>query len=320
MTPLSLFDDAPGGFDRRALGQRLRELAQRGVWLGTSSWKYEGWLGQIYTRERYQTRGRFSRKLFEESCLAEYGETFPIVCGDFSFYQFPTEMYWRRLFASAPGSLQFAFKVPEEVTVKRWPSHARYGPRGGLMNECFLNAQIFDAGFAQPLLRYREQVAVLIFEFGAFPKGAYDTTADFLRELAPFLEGLPAGFRYAVEIRNPEFLSPEYFGCLREYNVAHVFNAWTRMPELPVQTRIEAAYTADFTVARALLARGRAYEEAVQKFSPYEAVQEENPGAREALRVLTRRALKESQPAFLFVNNRLEGNAPMTIEGVIAEV
>ncbi|HBY60219.1 MAG TPA: DUF72 domain-containing protein [Solibacterales bacterium] len=320
MTPLSLFDDAPGGFDRRALGQRLRELAARGVWFGTSSWKYEGWLEQIYTRERYQTRGRFSKKLFEESCLAEYSETFPIVCGDFSFYQFPSEAYWRRVFTGAPGALQFAFKVPEEVTVKRWPTHPRYGPRGGQANDSFLNARIFDGGFARPLLPYRAQVAVLIFEFGAFPKGSYDTAGDFLRELDPFLGGLPRGFRYAIEIRNPEFLAPEYFACLRSHNVAHVFNAWTRMPELPAQAAIEAAYTADFTVARALLSRGRMYEEAVERFSPYQSVQEENPGAREGLRVLTRRALRESQPAFLFVNNRLEGNAPMTIEGVIAEV
>ena len=67
----SLFEE-PSSFDRAGLGRRLRELASENIWIGTSSWKYEGWLGQIYTPSRYRTRGKFSKKLFEETCLAEY--------------------------------------------------------------------------------------------------------------------------------------------------------------------------------------------------------------------------------------------------------
>ena len=91
---LPLFDPPPT-FDRAALGARLRTLAQENIWVGTSSWKYEGWLGQIYTADRYMTRGRFSKKRFESECMAEFAETFPIVCGDFSFYQFPSPECWR---------------------------------------------------------------------------------------------------------------------------------------------------------------------------------------------------------------------------------
>ena len=36
-------------------------------------------------------------------------------------------------------------------------------------------------------------------------------------------------------------------------NVAHVFNAWTRMPALAEQVAISDTFTADFTVCRALL-------------------------------------------------------------------
>ena len=113
------------------LRARLAELAAQNIFIGTSSWKYEGWLGQIYSRNRYTTRGRFSQKRFNDECLSEYAETFPIVCGDFSFYQFPSEAYWRKLFALAPSTLQFAFKVPEDVTVKQFPRHPRYGRSGG---------------------------------------------------------------------------------------------------------------------------------------------------------------------------------------------
>ena len=101
-------------FPRRDLASKLKGLAKDSVLIGTSSWKYEGWLGQVYSRERYQTRGRFSRKRFQDTSIAEYAETFPIVCGDFSFYQFPSSEYWARLFGVAPPTLQFALKVPEE--------------------------------------------------------------------------------------------------------------------------------------------------------------------------------------------------------------
>jgi uncharacterized protein YecE (DUF72 family) len=311
----SLFEE-PQEFDRQRLRARLAALAQENIFIGTSSWKYEGWLGQIYSRQRYLTRGRFSQKRFNEECLDEYAETFPIVCGDFSFYQFPSESFWSKLFGSAPATMQFAFKVPEEVTVKQFPRHPRYGPRAGDDNATFLDAALFQSSFLDLLVPYRTQVSTLIFEFGNFPKYCCPDVGAFLQELDPFLAALPRGFRYAVEVRNPEFLSPEYFACLREHCIAHVFNAWTRMPEIGSQIDTRGAYTADFTVARALLRRGRPYEEAVAKFTPYARLQDPNPATRDALRLLIAHARKRHEPSYIFVNNRLEGNAPETIEAI----
>ena len=121
-----LFED-PDAFDRDGLARKLRAMAAESIFVGGSSWKYEGWLGQIYSRERYLSRGRFSKKIFEQECLREYAETFPIVCGDFAFYQFPTEEFWRKLFGLTPSGFRFAFKVPEQITCKMFPVHDRYG-------------------------------------------------------------------------------------------------------------------------------------------------------------------------------------------------
>jgi hypothetical protein len=88
------------------------------------------------------------------------------------------------------------------------------------------------------------------------------------------------------------------------------------MPSLLEQFEMPGALTADFTVVRALLKKGRSYEQAVKAFEPYDRVQEPNPDAREAIRRIAERAWKTRQPAFVFVNNRLEGNAPGTIEAV----
>lgn len=317
MENLELFQREPEF--RESLGGRLRGLADQGIFLGTSSWKYEGWMGQIYTRERYYTRGRFSQKKFEEQCLAEYAETFPAVCGDFSFYQFPSESYWQRLFAVAPPHLKFGFKVPEEITVKEWPKHARYGRRAGGDNENFLDAALFANAFARPLEKYGDRVGVMIFEFGTMGKRHYESAAAFAADLGKFLRALPAGWRYAVEVRNKEYLDEPYFEALSRANAAHVFSSWTRMPPLEEQVKLGAAHTADFVVARALLRHGRSYEQAVAEFQPYERIQEANPGAREGLRQLIEKSKQKKQTAFLFVNNRLEGNAPQTIQAVVSD-
>jgi uncharacterized protein YecE (DUF72 family) len=308
---LPLFDSAPA-FDRAGLSARLRSLAEDDIWIGTSSWKYEGWLDQIYTRERYVTRGRFSKKRFEAECLAEYAETFPVVCGDFSFYQFPSPEYWQRLFLSAPAALRFALKVPEEVTAEVFPRHARYGPRAGMRNESFLSTDALAALFLEPLEPYRERIATLIFEFGA----RSTPLREFVGKLEPFLAALPITFRYAVEVRNPGYLSAAYFDILRERGVAHLFNSWTRMPPLGEQIAMPGVFTADFTVVRALLRPGRAYERAVEKFSPYANIQDEYPEGREAMRALIRRMREERRAAYIFVNNRFEGNAPATIQAI----
>lgn len=309
---LPLFEP-PASFDRAALAAQLRALAGQNVWIGTSSWKYPGWLGQIYTHERYRSRGKFSQKRFEAECLAEYAETFPIVCGDFSFYQFPSPEFWKKLFGSAPPELKFVLKVPEEVTVEVFPKHARYGPRAGLVNESYLNADALAALFLGPLEPYLPRISALIFEFGA--RGA--SPREFLARLDRFLGALPDTFRYAVEVRNREYLQARYFECLREHRAAHVLNAWTRMPSLSEQMALPGAFPADFTAVRGLLRQGRAYEDAVKQFTPYDRVQDQNPEARDALRALIRRMREERRAAYIFVNNRLEGNAPETIRAVI---
>ena len=46
--------------------QQAAELAVKGVFIGTSwSWKYEGWLDQLYTPARYEYRGKVVKTRFE---------------------------------------------------------------------------------------------------------------------------------------------------------------------------------------------------------------------------------------------------------------
>ena len=315
---MSLFaeseDDLPPQAQR--LSPKLHQLAEKGIYIGTSSWKYEGWLGSIYSEQHYLTRGKYSKKKFEESCLTEYARTFPTVCGDFAFYQFPTAEYWERLFRQTPRDFVFGFKVPEDITVSTWPKHARYGQRAGRENEHFLDATVFTQYFAKRLEPYHDQVGPLIFEFGTFNKSTFPTASDFMAKLDPFLAALPKGFRYGIELRNPEYLSPEYFGLLGSHNVAHVFNAWTRMPSLIDQVHLPEAFTADFTVVRACYGRAPSTR-MLFRISSRTARSRRRMKVRAGMKEIVDQSLTRKKPAFLFVNNRLEGNAPGTIEAVV---
>jgi hypothetical protein len=90
------------------------------------------------------------------------------------------------------------------------------------------------------------------------------------------------------------------------------------MPEVSEQLKHPGIFTADFRVARFLLRRGRPYERAVQIFSPYAETREVNEDARStARRLIFDLRPEEVKPLFLYVNNRLEGNALNTIWSVI---
>ena len=89
----------------------------------------------------------------------------------------------------------------------------------------------------------------------------------------------------------------------------------TGMPPVDEQMALDGSFSADFFSARFLLRPGRKYAEAVKCFSPYEGVQDPYPEGRHAIETLA--AKKPLKPSFIFVNNRLEGNALGTIAAVL---
>lgn len=287
--------------------QQLWPLArEHRIYFGTSSWKYPGWKGVVYHRE-YR-----DKKAFTIECLEEYAQLFPAVGVDFTFYSFPTRENMRQLADQTPETFRFGLKVTEELTVYKYPTHARYGPRRGTLNESFLDPAVFVDRFLPGLEPLGSRLGPLMFEFGYLPVAVW-REGDFLERLDGFLEELPSGYRYAVEIRNRDLLGQHYFDILRRHSVAHVFNSWTRMPPIGVQAKNEGAFSTDVVVARALLRPGRTYADAVKQFEPYEAITDPWPPLRRDLVNLMGRAMASEMAAYLYVNNRAEGNAPATI-------
>ncbi len=303
------------------LSEALGKLAGKGVHVGTSSWKYPGWLGQVYDPARYAVRGRLSERKFRDECLSEYATVFPTVCGDFAFYQFPSSEMWAGMFAQVPKSFKFALKVPEYVTMERFPKLPRYGERAGKLNADFMDATLVQRELLDRLQPYRDKLGPLILEFSTVHDSQMRQPQTFADALARMLSRLPCdAYEWAVEVRNPEFLNGDgvYLDVLRDYGVAHVLNSWTRMPPVHEQMRNPDVFTARHVVSRWLLKPGRTYAQAVEAFAPYETTKEPYPEGRQAMRELIDRFVPDDRMFYAFVNNRFEGSAVETIENVLA--
>jgi uncharacterized protein YecE (DUF72 family) len=159
-----------------------------------------------------------------------------------------------------------------------------------------------------------------MFEFSKFYPSDFEHGRDFVAVLDAFLSKLPRGWPYGIEMRNKHWLKPEYFECLARHGVTHVYNSWTDMPPVGEQIELSGSETnPGLTAARFLLKPGRSYEEAVKSFQPYDQTKEVNESARKAGAKLIQDGKKKQKKkrTYLFVNNRLEGNALATIKAML---
>jgi uncharacterized protein YecE (DUF72 family) len=312
-------------FPLDAVSQALAMLAERNVFIGTSSWKYPGWSGLLYDEQRYLHRGKFTTSRFQRGCLEEYARVFRTVCVDAGYYKFPSPQYIAGLCAQVPEGFRLTFKVTDQITARTFAKLDRHGDKAGQRNPHFLDAGLFRAAFLSSLAPHREKIGLLIFEFSHFHPRDFERGREFVEMLDAFLSQLPQGWQYGVEVRNASLLVPEYFAMLKRHGAAHVMNNWTHMPAIAEQWRMPGVLSAgDFTAARFLLKPGRTYEQAVKLFAPYNGTREPCPEARDAAtRIISHlRELTGTQPtrhSFIYFNNRLEGNAPMTILAVLTQ-
>lgn len=299
--------DRPPEAEVRALAARIPETVR----FGASSWNYPGWRGLVYHRE-YESPGAPARMLQEYAAFP----LFRTIGVDSSYYAPPTDEVLRSYAEHLPPGFPCVCKVWNQLTVQSF-TKAQDPRRAGRVNPDFLNPDVFLEAVYEPHRRYfADNTGPHVFEFQTIARRSGMSPEDFADRLDRFFSALPREGQYAVEIRNEDFLTPMYFTVLREHGVAHVFNSWTRMPPIGHQLDLPNAITGPFLLARALLRPGRTYDEAVDAFAPYDRIQEPNPKLRRDLVRLIETAVRLRIPAYLLVNNRAEGSAPLTIAAV----
>jgi hypothetical protein len=99
--------------------------------------------------------------------------------------------------------------------------------------------------------------------------------------------------------------------------IAHVYNHWSYMPSLADQHQRMEQFTAPFTVLRLLTPLKISYEAAKKRAEPYNKIVGELPEMRRDTVDLVKKAMEDTRRAYIIVNNRSEGNAPLTIQALM---
>jgi uncharacterized protein YecE (DUF72 family) len=145
------------------------------LYLGTQGWSYDSWVGSFYPSG---TR--------PEGYLEHYARHFNTVELDTTFYAVPrlsTVSGWRE---RTPESFRFAAKFPKIITHEK---------------------QLRDCGpetiaFLETMTQLGQKLGSLLLQMPP------SFSADQIDTLEAFLQTLPVGFRYAVEIRHRSWLAP----------------------------------------------------------------------------------------------------------------
>ncbi len=97
-----------------------------------------------------------------------------------------------------------------------------------------------------------DKLGPLLFQFGYFNKTAFKSGKEFLARLEPFLKKLPKGYRFALEIRNKQWLTAEFFDLLRAHKVAYALIDQAWMPRVSEIFEKFDPIDPDFTYIRLL--------------------------------------------------------------------
>ena len=121
-----------------------------------------------------------------------------------------------------------------------------------------------------------------------------------------------------VEVRDPELLTEDYLAALCAGNATHCIAVHARMPSATVQGRFWRESGQLPLVIRWSLHSGFKYEQAKERYAPFNALVDEDPEGRAQVAALMHEAHATGQEAFVIVNNKAEGSAPLSIQKLSA--
>jgi uncharacterized protein YecE (DUF72 family) len=300
---------APPGIEPAEPRPEHSELASRlspTVRLGTMSWSFPGWKGLVYGLS-------LSTKQLADQGLTAYSKhaLLGAVEIDRSYYEPLSADVFRSFAAQVPASFRFVAKAHEDCTAIRFPTHDRYGSRRGQDNPRFLDAayatDVVVAPFCEGL---GTNAGPLVFQF---PPQAVGQPRAFARRLHGFLCRLPKGPTYGIELRNAELLTPAYAEALADTGAIHCHNVWGTMPTLREQALATSPSARRPLLIRWLLRPGGRYEDALNRYAPFQQLVEEDLEHRTAIAGLVAQAARHGVESLVLVNNKAEGCAPESI-------
>ncbi|MEE9612368.1 MAG: DUF72 domain-containing protein [Desulfatiglandales bacterium] len=306
------------------------------VFIGTASDRYSGWIGQIYSMDRYKDKissrsntvggESFKVDVLPVESVKEYFQHFSVLELDFTFYRVlldkdsnPTQNFHvLQTYGKYLGDDDhLILKVPQVVFAQRlW--------RGGkfVENPDYLNPEIFIHQFYEPAVDILGHlIHGFIFEQEYQPKKDRISPDKFAVSLDEFLHRIPKDDRYHMELRTESFLSRPYFDVLEKYSVGQVLSHWTWLPPLRKQfvkgdrTFLNSGNQCIIRLMTPLRVR---YEDAYKKAYPFDKMVDGMMSHHmvEETAELMFTAIDQEVRTNVVINNRAGGNAPIIAQKV----
>ncbi len=154
---------------------------------GTIGWSYNFWKDKFYPKQT-------TPKEF----LTYYSSQFDTVEVDSTFYRIPTKKTVNNWKQQTPTGFLFSVKFPQVVT------HIK------MLKDCGYETEVF----LDRVKLLGEKLGPLLLQFPS------NFSVERMADLENFLNKLPPGHRYVVEVRNKNWLKPDFYSLLRDCNVA----------------------------------------------------------------------------------------------------
>src|SRR3984885_12487301 len=251
--------------------------------IGTSAFTAAGWESAFYPAG-----------MKPADYLSYYATKFNTVEVDSTFYRTPsvgTVNGWER---KIPPGFVLAAKIPQVITHEK------------ILQNCDEDLK----HYLETMDLMGDKLGPLLFQFGYFNKSAFKSGKEFLARLAPFLKKLPKGYRFALEIRNKQWLTTEFFDLLREHKVAYALIDQSWMPRPAEIFEKFDPITADFAYVR-LLGDRKGIE---QQTKVWDKVIVDRSKELMSWVNVCQRTVRRGVSTYLYVNNHYAGFAPGTIE------
>lgn len=305
----------------------LVEVARRlpaEIRLGTSSWTFPGWAGILYDHKT-------SESALAHSGLAAYARH-PLLRAvgiDRTYYAPITADEYARYAAQTPDDFRFLVKAHEWCLLPKFPRLDRYGARAGQPNEHFLSPRYAIDEMIGPMAAgLGVKAGPLVFQFTPLNVKALGGPERFLDCLGAFLAALPAGPLYAVELRNRDLFVPRYAEVLAATGAAHCFTVHPGAPPIAEQAALLGAPgptagrpgAGGALVVRWMLHSGLMYEEARERYAPFDRLVDEDAASRLAIAELAIATAARRNPVYVIANNKAEGSAPLTLFRLAREI
>lgn len=292
-----------------------------GIRLGTSSWFFPGWRGLIYDAVHPQVT--LSRK-----GLAAYAEI-PLlrtVSLDRTFYAPISTADYVRYANQVPDEFSFVVKAPAMVcdaVMRDEEGRAR------VPNPHFLDAAIATREFIVPCLEgLRGKAGPLVFQISPLPRSLVEEMSLLVERLEAFFLALPRELGrqqpiYALELRNPELLTPRLMRMLAKAGVRYCVGLHDRMPEVERQETALGVMDRDKPgplIVRWNLHRGFLYQAARQRYEPFDKLVDEDGETRRSLARMAAASYRSGQKVWITANNKAEGCAPLSLLKLAEEI